>query len=125
METFSIVLLPEFHHLQALRKSLRVWIQSTGLEGTAQEALILATHEAAANAIEHAGPDAQIEIEATLDDHRVTIEIRDNGHWKERHGTSRQDREGGMGLALIAGLMPYMELIHNANGTTLRITHPT
>ena len=82
--------------------------------------LLIAAHEAVANAIEHAGSRAEIQIRATLETDTIHIEVQDKGTWK--HPTTEQAYERGRGLALIAALVTESHVIHNGRGTTLRIS---
>ena len=86
--------------------------------------VVLATHEAAANAIEHAASRTPIEIRARLATATVAAEITDHGRWKD---ASRPDaaasefEQRGRGLQLIEGLVTAVRIETDGDGTTLRL----
>ena len=80
--------------------------------------LVLATHEAAANAIEHAASLTTIEIRAELATATVAIEITDHGRWQD---TGSENEERGRGLQLIESLVSAVKIETGEEGTTLRL----
>ena len=79
--------------------------------------VLLATHEAAANAIEHAASFTPIEIRARIAAATVAVEIRDYGRWKD---AECGNEERGRGLKLIDNLAA-VKLETDEDGTTLRL----
>lgn len=76
----------------------------------------MATGEAAANAIEHAGGTEELEIAAVIADGEVDITVRDRGRWREKTTEGR-----GRGLMLIRELMDRVEVTPSDAGTTVRM----
>lgn len=118
MEGFQSTLPSDFAVLGALRRSLTTWLEKAGVADPPRADVVLATHEAAANAIEHAGAARPIDVRARLVDGTLTIEISDSGRWK---AANPADEERGRGLMLIAKLVSKVEIETDKRGTTLRL----
>ena len=118
MEGFQSTVPPDFAVLGGLRRSLTAWLEKAGVADPPRGDVVLATHEAAANAIEHAGSAGPIDVRARLVGRTLTIEITDSGRWKVANPA---DDERGRGLILIAGLVSEMKLQADTSGTTLRL----
>jgi anti-sigma regulatory factor (Ser/Thr protein kinase) len=118
MEGFQSTLPPDFAVLAGLRRSLATWLERAGVPDPRRADVVLATHEAAANAIEHAGCAGPVGVRARLAHGALTIEISDQGRWK---AGGLADEERGRGLKLIAGLVSNVEIDMDAGGTTLRL----
>jgi anti-sigma regulatory factor (Ser/Thr protein kinase) len=82
--------------------------------------LSLATHEAAANAIQHARPSGVVTIEATIDDRNLTIDIADGGAWDGRANNDGDD-EHSRGLGVIYRLIDIVDIRTGPRGTTIRL----
>ena len=82
--------------------------------------VVLASHEAAANAVDHANTPHPIEVRGRLVAHTVVIEVRDKGAWLP---AVEHNDERGRGLLLIAALMHDLKIRRNPFGTTLRMTY--
>jgi anti-sigma regulatory factor (Ser/Thr protein kinase) len=117
---FDSVLLPHAGLLRGFRNSLTDWLSEHDIGPPLQTDLIIAAHEAAANAIEHAGSRSEIQIHATLEAGSIRIEVHDKGTWK--HRTTERAYERGRGLALIAALVTESQILHDDDGTTLRMS---
>jgi anti-sigma regulatory factor (Ser/Thr protein kinase) len=81
-------------------------------------AVILASAEAFANAVEHphhASVD-EVTIEGSVSDDCVTIWIRDYGTWRSDQS---QKEHGGLGLAIIEALMDAVRVDRAPEGTTI------
>lgn len=122
MEEFLFRLPPDLAVLAELRRDLAAWLQR--IEAVSEPDvvdIVLATHEAAANAIEHSedpfGPGL---VTAWLIDGVLTVEIRDSGNWTAEHPVI-DDR--GRGLKLIENLVDEVRIKKNPRGTTLRLVH--
>ena len=79
---------------------------------------MLAAHEAAMNAIEHAyGPgDAEIAVSAALRDGAVEIAIHDSGRWRESRSEHR-----GRGRSIMSALMDDVSIDTSPAGSTVRL----
>ncbi len=118
MITFQKTLPPDLELLAPFRHLLRSWLQHAGVADPPRSELVLATHEAVANAIEHAGTSAPIEVRARITAATVAVEIKDHGSWKEGQ---RENEERGRGLALIENLVSAVKIETEESGTTLRL----
>jgi anti-sigma regulatory factor (Ser/Thr protein kinase) len=117
---FTFTLLPDASRLSIFRCALSDWLREHAIEPALRTDLLIAAHEAVANAIEHAGSRSEIQIRATLEAGSIEIEVHDEGTWK--HPTTTRADERGRGLALIAALVSESDLVHNGHGTTLRMS---
>ena len=102
--------------LADLRRSWAIGLESHGAPSDAQDAVVLATHEAAANAIEHGRP-AETTITAAMDTNVVDIIVTNTGEpWTATdHGN---DDDGGRGITLIKGLMTETAIHNDGRKTT-------
>jgi anti-sigma regulatory factor (Ser/Thr protein kinase) len=105
--------------LAALRQSLRAWLEEAGAGADDAYDVLVATTEAAANAVEHAyGPvDATFEVETRVNgDGKVEIFVRDSGSWRPPRGQNR-----GRGTLLMQELMDEFEVTTGESGTEVRM----
>src|ERR1044071_1180925 len=106
---------PDVSMLGALRRSLNNWLERHGASPEARDAVVLATHEAAANAIEH-GHAAETTITAALDTDFVDVIVTNTGgHWTAVH---EDDEQRGRGITLIKGLMTETKIHNDGQKTT-------
>jgi anti-sigma regulatory factor (Ser/Thr protein kinase) len=112
---FHIRLPPDAGQLAPLRRSLADWLAHAEVEPNASAAVVLATHEAAANAIEHA--QAEVVVTVSRDRDRMTVVVRNAGGWKE----SDEDEYRGRGLILMRGLMSQVEVGSHPDGSVVRM----
>jgi PAS domain S-box-containing protein len=105
--------------LASLRRSLRGWLKQCETSDQEGYDIVLATNEAASNAIEHAyGPgDGTVQLLAALSGGQVTITVRDFGRWREpRVGIP------GRGLELIEAVMDSVDVVTSPDeGTEVRM----
>ena len=84
-----------------MRHSLTSWLELTDATAHVRDAVLLATHEAAANAIEHGQPESPVSISATQDEAGgFTVEVTNLGGWVEP-----EPGHDGRGLAMMSELM--------------------
>ena len=104
--------------LPAIRRLLRRWLRAAGVSEAEMAPILLASGEACTNAIEHAyGPaDALFALRAGYHEGEVTIEVRDNGRWREPRGQNR-----GRGLALMEIFMDSVTVDRSDSGTTVTL----
>ncbi len=101
--------------LRDLRRALDDWLEQHYVPANARAALVLATHEAAVNAIEHARAD-ETAVAAEINGALVTVSVTNaGGRWTEAH-TRGEDR--GRGLTLIRGLMTDIDIRNDGKQTT-------
>ena len=82
-------------------------------------AVVLATHEAVANAIQHAGAPGHVVVRGESGSDGVVIEVSDDGHWKPPDDPPSEER--GRGLTLIRSLVSDAQIKTGDRGTTVRI----
>ena len=84
-----------------MRHLLTSWLGQTDATAVVRDAVLLATHEAAANAMEHGRPQSPVNISASQDDAGgFTVEVTNLGGWKEPEAGHH-----GRGLSLMTELM--------------------
>lgn len=108
--------------LPYLRDELERWLDAAAVPDADARDIVLATWEAGANAIEHAGGgrDAVVRVDAVLSGDRVRIGVVDRGTWKEPE--VRHDR--GLGLRLIEALMTTVDVDRGPDGTRVVMERP-
>ena len=122
LQAFEFMLQPEFAALASLRRALSAWLALARVEERARVDVVLATHEAAANALEHSDLAQPVAVYAQLADSLVTVEISNQGGWKVPSFT---DNDRGRGLLLIDKLVSELEIQTDDRGTTLRLLYRT
>jgi serine phosphatase RsbU (regulator of sigma subunit)/anti-sigma regulatory factor (Ser/Thr protein kinase) len=104
--------------LAELRRRLDLWLPQSGAGAEEAYDIVLATCEAAANAVEHAyGPgEANFHVTARAEEGEVTVEVRDRGAWRDQ-----RDPRRGRGLAVMRELMDDVNVTSNDGGTNVRL----
>jgi serine phosphatase RsbU (regulator of sigma subunit)/anti-sigma regulatory factor (Ser/Thr protein kinase) len=110
--------------LVQVRDALRRWLRESHVPNAAESDILIACGEACANVVQHAygTRPGDMEVSAQLVDGVVEMTIRDHGAWRPE-----ADRGGGWGLQLIEGLMEYVDVGRDAEGTEIRMrrrVHP-
>lgn len=106
--------------LAAVRTRLTQWLRSVGASRAQAADVVLACHEACANAVKHASrADSSFVVEAALTGEQLVLTVRDQGVWQPPPPQQR-----GRGLALIEALMTEVEISADAQGTQLRMQRP-
>jgi PAS domain S-box-containing protein len=106
-------------HLYDVRRALRSWLSPRTDDVDALDALVLATSEAAANAVEHAyrdGGEGRVEIHGVARDDVVEIVVRDHGKWAAARASER-----GRGLAVIEATTDGFDVDRLDHGTEVRL----
>ena len=100
------------------RRMLARWLGQAGASEKETREIQLATHEAFANAIEHAYRfrDAVVQLDARLADGVVALTISDSGHWREP-----VEDERGKGMGLMRGLMDGVSVNGGDGGTQVEL----
>ena len=84
-----------------MRDRLTSWLELTGTPLAIREGIMLATHEAAANAMKHGWPDSPVTVTASQNEGGgFVVEVTSRGAWKEP-----EPGHDGRGLAMMAELM--------------------
>ncbi len=116
MEPFEASLPPDLARLRGLRDQLGTWLDSVGASGEQRDAVVLAIHEAAANAIEHA--NGQVTVRGARDRDRLLLVVSNTGPWD---GPRPSAVGRGGGLTLMHALMSNIEIHTQAERTTVRM----
>ena len=100
-----------------VRRRLRRWLESGGVDPEEAADITLACSEACANAVEHPlQPARQVfEVEGTRTDEEIELRVRDFGVWRP----GREDDTRGRGLQMIRQLMDSAEIVAGENETTI------
>jgi serine phosphatase RsbU (regulator of sigma subunit)/anti-sigma regulatory factor (Ser/Thr protein kinase) len=117
-EHLSTVIQAHPERLAELRRRLAAWLSAHGASREEASDVVLAAHEAAMNAIEHAyGPgDAEISVSAAVQDDAVEISIHDSGRWRESRSEHR-----GRGRSIMSALMDDVSVDTGPTGSTVRL----
>ena len=102
---------------QELRNSLAHWLHDDRIPEEARAAVVLATHEAAVNAIEH-GRCEEIHVEARIEEDLIHLEVRADGAWKP---PEPGNDERGRGMILMHRLMDSVTVDKGDHGTAVRM----
>ena len=109
MAAFAATLVRGPIELRELRRSLRSWLDLTTATAHTRDAVVLATHEAAANAMVHGQPGGSVMVSARQDEAGdFAVEVSNLGGWKEPEpGNSRH------GMAMMTELMREVDIQTN------------
>ena len=111
-EPFAAVLPPDPNTLAELRDDVADWLGKAGVEARSQDALVLATHEAAASAMMSPG---EVFVDATHDGSTVTVTVTSADGW-----TSPDDDLGGRRMSIVRGLVENVEFEKRSGEPRLR-----
>ena len=101
MAAFAATLVRGPIELRGMRQLRRSWLEQTDATAELRDAVVLATHEAAANAMAHGQPEGPVGVSASQDESGTfTVEVTNLGGWKD----SAPDHHG-RGLSLMSELM--------------------
>jgi serine/threonine-protein kinase RsbW len=120
MDPFALTLNADPAELAAMRCRFGRWLHDAEIDAGICPALILAVHEAAANAIEHSAGD-RVGVDARIDRSSLVIEISDSGPWP---ADARSSPDRGRGILLIEALVEQVEFERDGLGTVVRIRQP-
>ncbi|MCX4390636.1 SpoIIE family protein phosphatase [Micromonospora peucetia] len=118
---FAAALTADPGQLAPTREALRQWLAGLGIGEVDVDAVLIATGEACANAIEHGyrlAPDASVTVRGRLRADRLEVVVSDTGGWRE---ATPDDSERGRGRLIMARLMDEATVDGNADGTTVRL----
>jgi PAS domain S-box-containing protein len=106
--------------LAPLRRQLVDWLASIGVGDDTSREVVLATSEAAANAVEHAyamdGKGVTV-VRAAAEGDEVHVVVRDHGTWQE----PELPGDRGRGRFLMRTVMDDVRIEHDATGTIVRM----
>jgi serine/threonine-protein kinase RsbW len=96
-----------------LRADLRGWLASQRVDDECAQAVLLASSEAVANAIEHGyrdDPFGQVEVVASASGTAIEVRVADRGTWR----LAEADEVRGRGLRLIRNVMDHVSFDRSA-----------
>jgi PAS domain S-box-containing protein len=104
--------------LRYARRMLGRWLEQAGATPDETREIQLASHEACANAIEHAYSygDAIVHLEGALTNGEVALTVRDTGSWREPGPGDR-----GQGIGLMNALMDHVSVDGSPEGTKVEL----
>lgn len=109
----------DVNRLRGLRADVRAWLGDQGLDAATIEDVILATFEAAANAVEHgshADGRSQVIVELSLRDD-LYVTVRDRGRWTAQ--VRRPER--GRGQEIMRSVMDSVLIETDRRGTVVHM----
>jgi anti-sigma regulatory factor (Ser/Thr protein kinase) len=111
--------------LAPIRAELRRWLAPLKMTGEAQEDMILAVGEAAANSVEHAysevTEDGTVKLIFWTEPDAVCIEIIDHGLWQT---PPAEPLQRGRGIPIMRRLMDSVLIHHGPDGTSVLLRCP-
>ena len=119
MEAFEASLSLDPWHLRGLRRELAAWLERASVADEICEAIILATHEAAANAIEHADPGTEVTVKGVRADNKLMVMVTNSGEWKDAQAAA--DGLRGRGMAIMKALMSEVDVQVKSRRTVVRM----
>src|SRR4026208_2263282 len=104
MAAFAATLLRGPAELRGMRHSLTSWLELTDATADVRDAVLLATHEAAANAMTHGEPESPVSIAASQgEDGSFPVDGGNYGGWKEPEGWPPRGRSQDGERAYVRG----------------------
>jgi anti-sigma regulatory factor (Ser/Thr protein kinase) len=103
--------------LPGLRAQLSEWLELMRVPAQTKFDVLLATHEAAKNAIAHADPSDFVNVRASIEEDDVVVEVLDTNAepWELDSGNGAEMR----GLTLIHALARHVETVQQPDGTAI------
>jgi len=112
------------HAGATVRRTLRDWLPTLGVDESDMVLIEHAVSEFVDNTAEHAYAEQQagvLRVDGALDDDgSVRITVADTGRWKSR---GARPRNRGRGLQMAEALVSRTSVTHDAGGTTATATH--
>lgn len=117
MEAFAATLELDPKLLRGLRRGLAAWLEKAGAQSPDRDAVVLATHEATAHAMQTAEAGSTIDVTAHCDgDDQFVVDVQSDSAWE----TITADPSGSV-LALAAQLVSVSarssEMVRMRKGT--------
>lgn len=117
-DRFSLQLSADAARLASMRALLRRWLRHVEATDRDLSEILVATGEAAANAIEHGSEsaDRSFQVSGLAAGGEVELTVIDSGHWRPSRADGR-----GRGLVMMRALMDDVEVSPGPDGTTVRM----
>ncbi len=116
---FGMRIPAQAEELRTLRHELQRWLEGRGASRDIGAEVVLAMHEAAANAVEHAYPQdpGDLIVRASHNDGNLVVVVEDEGRWRPPRRTDQR----GRGLTLMHSLMDDVEIAPSPSGTLVTL----
>jgi serine/threonine-protein kinase RsbW len=118
MEPLEVSLHLDLSLLRGMRRDLATWLGKVGVPDEIRDEVILATHEAAANAIEHADLDTEVTVRMLESDGKIIVHVLNRGQWRPPRSAEEMR---GRGLSLIEQLMSDVDIQATRGCTMVRM----
>ena len=118
MEPLEASLHLDLSLLRGLRRDLATWLRKAGVPDEIRDEIVLAIHEAAANAIEHAASNTEVTVRVVQSDGTIIVHVVNRGQWKPPRSAEEMR---GRGLSLIENLMSEVEVQTKRGWTTVKM----
>jgi anti-sigma regulatory factor (Ser/Thr protein kinase) len=115
IEPFVATLEPDPMRLRELRAWIVGWLANAGIYASVRDEIALATHEAAASALESS--PSTILVKAAIEQQAITVVVESDGAW-----VAPDADEGGHRMALLRKVMSEVEFDPGRSSSTLRLT---
>jgi hypothetical protein len=112
VEPFAAVLPPDPAQLDTLRHDVASWLGQVGTDREVRDAVVLATHEAAASAMMSPG---DVFVDATSDGDAVTVVVTSADGW-----TSPDDDLGGRRMSIVREIVENVSFEKRSGRPRLR-----
>jgi anti-sigma regulatory factor (Ser/Thr protein kinase) len=123
VHTFTATIPADPSRLAFLRARLGRWLDENELPNDLKGRIVLAAHEAAADAIEDAAPGDRVDVTAAIADDMVTVEVTQTTQARSRRlEPFDHERVRGRGLILIQLLMARVDVIATPTEVKVRMT---
>jgi anti-sigma regulatory factor (Ser/Thr protein kinase) len=96
----------DLSQLAAVRVSIASWLDHAVITREMRDDILLATHEAVANAMEHALKDGPIRLRGEIAKDAVTVSVSNAGDWRPPNANDFR----GRGLTVIRALMTDVDV---------------
>jgi anti-sigma regulatory factor (Ser/Thr protein kinase) len=118
-ERLRLTVATRTEELARVREALRHWLRGGAATKRDEFAIVLASNEACANAMEHAydHAEATYDLEAACLDDVVGITVRDSGRWREPRDSGR-----GRGIGVMRAFMDHVDISSDESGTTVQMS---
>jgi serine/threonine-protein kinase RsbW len=100
----------DLSQLVVFRGSIASWLDAAGIDRETRNDIVLASHEALANAMEH-GQEGLVKVHAEIADDSVTVSVSNAGDWRPPIFNDQR----GRGLIVIRALMTNVDVDATSN----------
>jgi hypothetical protein len=114
LDPFSASLDADPTRLRGLRKGITTWLVDAGIDDETRDAVVLATHEAAASAI--GGSPASVSVDGSLRGRSIVVVVASDGEW-----SSPERDEAGHRMRVLRSVMTSVRFDPGPGHGSLRL----